>query len=189
MHVDGAPGKPQFSCVVTALGTEARVSCGIKGYLLIWSQRVSWPALGFHLAPGGYLAYMESDSVTVWSVPGFRIRYAFECRRNPLRISIGKPRVTKFQRRLKRCWHRLPPLFDLSITLWIPFDAAEATGDDNWLLNGYGGDDCGVSGASNNNSNGPVNENGNRNDMLMLTWVIKKLFRSTAQCFFFRFGA
>lgn len=98
IHVNGTPGNRVLKCGHCAgargLATSCdRVSHGIKGYLLIRSQRVSWPALGFHLAPWGYLTDTESgSSMTVWSVPRFRIS-GFECRWNPLRKSTGMPQV------------------------------------------------------------------------------------------------
>lgn len=126
MHVDGALGQAVVLICGHCVGARglvasgARISSGIKGYLLIWSQRVSWPALGFHLAPGGYLTDMESDSsMTVWSVPGFRIS-GFECRWNPLRKSTGKSRVSKFQSRQEDANTDTHHFFCyLTVTLWI----------------------------------------------------------------------
>lgn len=137
--------------------SSTRVTPGTKGYLLILTQPPSWPALGFHPAPGGYLTDMESDSsMTVWSVPGFRIS-GFECRRNPLRKSTGKPRVTPTIAFVDVSYHTVNS---------VCTDAAETTGDDNWemLLNEYDDDDCRVSGTSNSTSNGPVHSlNGDDN--------------------------
>lgn len=73
--------------------------------------------VGFHLAPGGYLADLESDSgMMVWGVLGFRIS-GVECRRSPLRESIGEPRVNKLERKMVTME---PPVSSLFTSLLLP---------------------------------------------------------------------
>lgn len=134
--------------------SSARVSSGIKGYLLIWSQWVSLPLLGFHLVPGVYLAEIESDSsMTVWSVPGFRIS-GFGCRWNPLRNQWGSPEWPNVKAGMNVIIQT--PIMSILTSL---SDSESNLQRCSWdiLLNSYSNHDCGVSGIIHSNSNG-VNE-------------------------------